>query len=120
MDAVIETDGGKACGLAPQRSGSERVDLGVGGGDGGIRIRHHAVGGNDLDIRDADKAQDVTQVAGGEIHLRSDGHTAGGNGDDGAFALQQAFGAGFGVSNVTPARATRSIQALSAAGTPKL
>jgi hypothetical protein len=62
----------------------------------------------------------VADVTGGEVDVGPGLGPAGGDGDDGALALSSPLGPYSEYSNVTPARATWSIQALSAAGTPKL
>jgi hypothetical protein len=98
----------------------QRLDLLQRLGHRAVGIQHQAVGGDELHIRDADEAQDVADVAGREVELRPGLGPAGGDGDDGALALQQPLGPYSEYLNVTPARATWSIQALSAAGTPKL
>src|SRR6056297_2843428 len=83
---------------APFGSGGEGLKRCVRLGVRCLGVDHQLVGGNEVDIGDADEAKDMPQVAAGKVDLGSDLSSARGNGDDSALAGQQALGPGLGIT----------------------
>ena len=87
---------------------------------GGFGIHHLTVRTHHLHIGDADEAHHMAQPGGGEVDVAVHFGAARGDDKDGAFALEQAFGAVFGVAKGEARAGDQVKQALRLAGTPKL